>query len=160
MPVFATWSSLESRVTGALGVLGRHGWLDKVRGSVENTKAGIKSGQGHRRVVARRWRHLYPVRNHAQQRARQGKGEGGGGLLPQGGPQGPLDCSRGTTVARIDDGGTEAAWRRAGERGQGKSKGRGQIGVCPKLRTSRHRLPWQRARQGLNIARATCSGWR
>jgi hypothetical protein len=35
-----------------------------------------------------------------QQRAREGKGEGRGGLLPQGEPQGPLDGSRGATVAR------------------------------------------------------------
>jgi hypothetical protein len=109
-------------------VLGRRGWVKKVRGSAGNTKAGIKSGQGHRRVAAhgeaaRRRRHLSPVRNRAQQREREGKGEGRGGLLPQGEPQVPLDDRRGATAARVDDDDTGATQRRAGERGQGKSKG-------------------------------------
>ena len=78
-------------------------------------------GQGHERVaahseVARRQHHLSQARNHVQKRATEGKGEGRGGLLPQGGPQGPLDGSRGATVARVDDGGIGAARRRAGER--------------------------------------------
>jgi hypothetical protein len=96
--------------------------LGKVGGSAGNTKAGIKLGQGHKRVAAHsevaRWQHhLSQARNHVQQRATEGKGEDRGGLLPQGGPQGPLDGSRGATVARVDDGGIGAARRRAGERG-------------------------------------------
>jgi hypothetical protein len=112
---------------GCFAVLGRRGWVKKVRGSARNTKAGIKSGQGHRRVAAhseaaRRRRHLSPVRNRARQREREGKGEGTGGLLPQGEPQVPLDDRRGAMAARAAADDTGAARRRAGERGQGKSK--------------------------------------
>jgi hypothetical protein len=134
-------------------------------GGARNTKAGIKSGQGHRRVVAhdeaaRRRRHLSSARNRAQQRAREGKGQGRGSLLPQGEPQGPLDGSCGVTVARVDDGGTRATLRRAGERGQGKIRGVwDKLGCVPSCGRRGGAYRDKGHRWGLNVGEGTSSSW-
>jgi hypothetical protein len=77
---------------------------------VGNTKAWITLGQGHQKVAAHGSTTASPIsgeESHATE-SKEGKGEGRGGLLPQGEPQGPLDDSRGATTARVDDGGTMA----------------------------------------------------
>jgi hypothetical protein len=42
--------------------------------------------------------------------------------------------------------------------GRGNQGGRGEIGACPELRTSRQSSPWQRARRGSDVDGETGSG--
>jgi hypothetical protein len=44
--------------------------------------------------------------------------------------------------------------------GRGNQGGRGEIGACPELRTSRQSSPWQRARRGSDVDGETGSAWR
>jgi hypothetical protein len=44
--------------------------------------------------------------------------------------------------------------------GRGNEGGRGEIGACPKLRTSRQSSPWQRVRRGSDVDGETGSGRR
>jgi hypothetical protein len=85
-----------------------------------------------------------------------------GGSLPQGEPRGLLGGGEGAAVARVDCGEPRRLRReRRVSAGRGNWGGRGEIGACPGLRTSRRSSPWQRARRGSNVDGGTGSGrWR
>jgi hypothetical protein len=152
-PVPAAGSSPETRGAGAPRVLGRPGWsgrLGKARGTQWRGLSRDRGTGGWQPTARRLGGGANRLRQETKHNREQGREKERAGEVPNLKAY-PRNLSV-AVKARRWLGSTVAApglrGRRRVSAGRGNQGGRGEIGACPELRTSRQSSPWQRARQG------------
>jgi hypothetical protein len=156
-------SSPETRGAGAPRVLGRPGWsgrLGKARGTHWRGLNRDRGTGGWQPTARRLGGAANRLRREIKHNREQGREKERAGEVPYLKAY-PRDLSV-AVKARRQLGSTVAAPGLCGGRrvsaGRGNQGGRGEIGACPELRTSRQSSPWQRARQGSDVDEETGSG--
>jgi hypothetical protein len=164
--VLAARSSPETRGAGAPRVLGRPGWsgrLGKARGTQWRGLSRDRGTGGWRPTARRLGGGVNRLRREIKHNREQGREKERAGEVPYLKAY-PRNLSVAVKARRWLGSMAVAPGLRGGRRvsaGRGTQGGRGEIGVCPELRTSRQSSPWQRARQGSDVNGETGSGrWR